>query len=92
MSIRQEISSELHKQARRNFPTRNVELKGIHDLYQADLVEMISFSKLNKGYKYILTVINCFSKFAFAVPLKSKASHEIVKALRPILHLSLIHI
>lgn len=85
MSVRQAISDELHKQARRNFPTRNVELKGIHDLYQADLVEMIPYSKLNRGYKYMLTVINCFSKFAFAIPLKSKTSNEIVRALTPIL-------
>lgn len=72
-------------QARRNFPTRNVELKGIDDLYQADLVEMIPYARTNKGYKYIMTVINCFSKFAFAVPLKTKSSDEIVSALEPIL-------
>lgn len=85
MSVRQAISDELHKQARRNFPTRNVELRGIQDLYQADLVEMIPYSKLNRGYRYMLTVINCFSKFAFAIPLKSKTSNEIVRALTPIL-------
>ena len=85
MSVREDISNELHKQIRRNFPTRHVELKGIADLYQADLVEMIPFSKLNRGYKYILTMINCFTKFAFAIPLKTKKSNEIVKALLPIL-------
>ena len=57
MDIRRNISNELHKQVRRNFPTRNVELKGLFDLYQADLVEMIPYSKLNRGYKYILTMI-----------------------------------
>lgn len=85
MNVRQAISDELHKQVRRNFPTRNVELKGLNDLYQADLVEMIPYAKLNKGYKYILTIINCFSKFAFAIPLKTKTSNEIVKAITPIL-------
>lgn len=85
MDLRKSIARELHKSARRNFPTRNVELKGINDLYQADLVEMIPFAKLNKGYKYILTMINCFSKYAFAVPLKSKSSVEVVKALSPLL-------
>lgn len=85
MSVREAISNELHKQARRNFQTRYVELKGIHDLYQADLVEMIPYSKSNKGYKYILTIINCFSKVAFAIPLKTKSSNDIVTALTPIL-------
>lgn len=83
--IRAAIANELHKQSRKNFPTRHVELKGINDLYQADLVEMTPFSKVNKGFKYILTMINCFSKYAIAIPLKSKKSDEIVSALRPIL-------
>lgn len=83
--IRAQIASELHKQSRKNFQTRYVELKGIDDLYQADLVEMIPFAAANKGYKYILTMINCFSKYAIAIPLKSKKADEVVNALNPIL-------
>jgi len=82
---RTSIARELHKQARINFPRRYVELKGISDLYQADLVEMIPFHKSNKGYKYIMTIINCFSKFAIAIPLKSKKSHEVKIALQKVL-------
>lgn len=85
MNMMEHISKELHKQARRHYPTRNVVLKGINDLYQADLVEMIEYSKSNKGYKYILTMINCFSKFAFAIPLKTKKAEEVEEALKPIL-------
>lgn len=85
MNIRDAISNELHKQVRKHFITRSVELKGLHDLYQADLVEMIPYTKINKGYKYILTMINCFSKYAFAVPMKTKSSSEVVKVLKPIL-------
>lgn len=84
-NIRARIAKELHKQSRKNFSTRYVELKGINDLYQADLVEMKPFASVNKGYKYIFTMINCFSKFAIAVPLKSKKAVEIVEALKPIL-------
>lgn len=83
--VRTLISNELHKQARVNFPRRYVELKSVTDLYQADLVEMIPFSKINKGFKYIMTVINCFTKYAFAVPLKTKTANEIVINLEPIL-------
>lgn len=84
-NVRAGIAKELHKQVRRNYPTRYVELKGINDLYQADLVEMIPFSRFNKGFKYIMTIINCFSKFAIAIPLKSKSANDIVNALEPIL-------
>lgn len=86
MNVRREIAQELHKQVRKNFPTRFVELKGLNDLYQADLVEMLPFSKVNKGYKYILVLINCFSKYAIAKPIKSKNANEIERVLKPILN------
>lgn len=85
MSIRATIAKELHAPARKRFPTRPVELKGIDDLYQADLVEMIPFARINNGYKYILTVINCFSKYAYAIPLKNKQASTIAKTIEPIL-------
>jgi Integrase core domain. len=68
---------ELHKSARKFYPRRRTIVKGISDLYQADLVEMIPYSNENDGYKYILTCINCFSKMAYCLPLKSKTSKEV---------------
>ena len=85
MDVRKAIAEELHKPARRKYVRRSVTLKGIKDLYQADLVEMQNYSKLNKGYRYILTMINCFTKFAFAIPLKDKTGVQVAKALEPIL-------
>ncbi len=85
LNIRKAIAGELHKQARVNFPRRHVEVKGINDLYQADLVEMIPFSKINKNHKYILTIINCFTKFALAIPLKCKTADAVEQALAKVL-------
>lgn len=85
MDVRKAIAEELHKQARKKYPRRKVTLKGIKDLYQADLVEMQPYAKFNKGYRYIMTMINCFTKFAFAVPLKDKTGAEVARALDPIL-------
>lgn len=48
MSVKQGITKELHKQALRNFLTRSVTLKGIDDLHQANLVELIQFSRVNR--------------------------------------------
>ena len=53
----------------------------INDVYQMDLVDMQKFAKFNNGVKYILTVIDCFSRYAFAVPLKSKKPKEIIEAM-----------
>jgi hypothetical protein len=85
MDAKAAIADELHRPARKNYPRRKVTLKGLNDLYQADLVEMQPYSKANNGYKYIMTMINCLSKFAFAVPLKTKSGEEVAKALEPIL-------
>ena len=42
-------------------------------------------SKLNKGIKYLLCVIDLFSKYAFAVPLKDKKGVSTVNAFQSIL-------
>jgi hypothetical protein len=39
----------------------------------------------NKGYKYILCVIDCFTKFAWAMALKSKTGKEVSSAMSKIL-------
>ncbi|XP_071055712.1 uncharacterized protein [Onthophagus taurus] len=79
------IVEELHRPTRRIFARRRTILKGIDDLWQADLIEMIEFARLNSGYKYILVVIDCFSKFLWTRPLKSKNSTDVTAALRSIL-------
>lgn len=76
------IVNELHRNARKNFNRRCFEMRGIDDTFQADLIEMIPYAKQNKNYKYILTVIDVFSKFAWAIPIKSKTGKEVTKAMQ----------
>ena len=45
---------------------------------------MIKYAKQNKNYKYILTVIDFFSKFSFRYPLKNKNSNEIINCFKDI--------
>lgn len=82
---KRDIAFELHRTARRNFTRRRVNVYGKNDLWQADLVEMIPYSTQNKGYKYILCVIDCYTKFAWAFPLKSKTGIEVSKTMSKIL-------
>lgn len=81
----QRVVEELHKSARRNYPRRKFLHRGIDETWQADLVDMQTHSKNNKGYNYILTVIDTFSKFAFAVPVKKKTGKDIAQAMESIL-------
>lgn len=82
---KRDIAIELHKPARKNYIRRRINVYGKNDLWQADLVEMIPYSKKNKGYKYILCVIDCFTKFAWAIPLKSKTAKEVSTAMSKLL-------
>ncbi|XP_020296359.1 uncharacterized protein LOC109861215 [Pseudomyrmex gracilis] len=68
---KQRLVEELHAPARRNFPRRRVIVRKYDDLWQADVVEMRPYSRLNRGYHYILTVIDVLSKYAWAIPLKN---------------------
>lgn len=76
------IAEELHRAARRHYARRRVITKGLDDLHQADLVEMGQYADVNSGYKYMLTIIDVYSKFAWARPLKSKTGKEVCAVIR----------
>lgn len=80
-----DVVNEICKSARINYPRRNVILKDIDDLWQADLLDMQAMSKINGGNKFILAVIDCFTKFSWAVGLKQKNKEHVCKAFESIL-------
>lgn len=82
--IKKHIVEEIHKPARINFNRRHVIIKGLFDLYQADLCEIGPYAKENDGYRYILVVINCFSKYLWAYPLKTKTGREVAEVMKKI--------
>jgi hypothetical protein len=75
----------MYKPPRNYYLRRSTETKGIDDLWQADLVEMTGVSKLNSGYRYMLTTVDTFSKYAWAVLLRDKSGGTLAKAFRVIL-------
>ena len=46
---------------------------------------MQSLSKFNKGFKYLLCVIDLFSKYAWVIPIKDKKGTSIVNAFKKII-------
>ena len=73
----QQLAEELHKPITRNFRKRRVISYGIDKIWAADLVEMQTFSKWNKGVKYLLMVIDVFSKYGWIKPLKDKKTESV---------------
>ena len=47
-------------------------MNDIDEILAADLINMQAFSKEKNGIKYLLTIIDVFSKFVWIVPLKRK--------------------
>ena len=47
-------------------------MNGIDEILVANLINMQEFSKENNGIKYLLTVIDIFSKFVWIIPLERK--------------------
>ena len=54
--------------------------QGVDDTWSADLIEMKKLSKWNKGFKYVMTIIDVFPKYAWAIPLKNKYGLTAAKA------------
>ena len=75
-------ANELLKPMRRRLDKRIVFTKQVDDIWTADLVDMPSFSRSNKGYKYLMTVIDVFSTYVWIVPLKTKTGKEDAQAFR----------
>jgi len=77
-----QLADELCKPIIKTFPKRKVYVNGIDKIWAADLVEMQAFSKFNRGFRYLLTVIDVFSKYGWMLPLKDKTGKSVAKALK----------
>ena len=71
------LSNELNKSTIQKFERKKVIVNHINEIHSTDLVDMTQYSKINKGYKYIFTNIDIFSKYVYTFPLKSKKIQDI---------------
>ena len=74
----------LHKQYNKPRTYRKTRVNKVDEQWQADLVEMREFAEVNRSYYYMLTVTDCFSRFAWIKPLKTKTGQETGKAFETI--------
>ena len=68
----QQLANELHKPIIRKFKKRKVYSSFKDNIWGVDLADMQLISKYNKGIRYLLCVIDLFSKYAWVVPLKDR--------------------
>ena len=73
----EDLSNELNKPVINKFPRKKIIVNHIDEIHSCDLVDMIKYSRVNRGYKYIFTNIDIFSKYAWSFPIKSKKISDI---------------
>ena len=81
----EQLAEELHKSIIRKFKKSKVYSAFKDNIWGVDLADMQLLSKYNKGIRFLLCVIDIFSKYAWVVPLKDKKGISIVKAFQSIL-------
>ena len=74
-----ELAEQLHKPITRNFNKRNVHSPFIDNIWDADLADMQLINKLNKGFRFLLCVIDIYIKYAWVIPLKDKKGIVLIK-------------
>ena len=81
-----QLADELHKPVIRKFKKRKVHSSFRDNIWGVDLADMQLLSKFNKEFRFLLCVIDIFSKYAWVIPLKDKKGISIVNVFQKILN------
>ena len=66
------------KPPKKNYPTNKTDVYHIDDIWSLDILDLKDYGpENNKNYRYVLVVIDNFSKFGWTIPLKNKNAHTI---------------
>ena len=81
---KKQLAYELLKPAPKRFARRPVFSPNVDSIWTGDLADFKRYADVNEDYKYILVVVDVFSRFAWARPLKLKNAHTTCAALESI--------
>ena len=80
-----QLANDLNKPIFRKFKKRKLYSSFRDNIWGVDLADMQLLSKFNKGFRFLLCVIDIFSKYALVIPLKDKKGISIVNAFQKII-------
>ena len=81
-----ELAEELHKPIIRKFEKRKVQSPFVDNIWGADLADMQLITKFHKGFRFLLCVIDIYSKYAWVISLKDKKGITVTNAFQIILY------
>ena len=80
------INEIYSKQPKRNYATNKTDVFFIDDIWSLDILDLKDYGpKNNRGYRYVLVIIDNFSKYGWTVPLKNKNAQTIKDSFENIL-------
>ena len=77
---KRELAEELQKPIIRKFNKRKIQSPFIDNIWGADLADIQLISKFNKRFRFLLCVIDIYSKYAWVILLKDKKDTTITNA------------
>ena len=85
-NIKTIINENCSKGPKKKFVTKKTDVYHIDDIWSFDNLDLKDYGpENNRGYRYVLVVINNFSKFGWTIPLKNKNAQTIKDSFENIL-------
>ena len=82
---KKEIAKEIFSPVFKKFQRIQIQTHYKDECWSIDLIDRSSFSKYNKNYKFIFTIIDNHTKYAWAIPLKDKSGKTTTTALKSLI-------
>ena len=80
------INEIYSKPPKKNYATNKTDVYYIDDIWSLDILDLKDYGpENNRGYRYVLVVIDNFSKFGWTIPLKNKNAQTIKDSFENIL-------
>ena len=83
-----EITKEIFSPVIKKFPRIQIQTHYKDECWCIDLIHRSSLSKYNKNYKFIFTIIDNHTKYAWAIPLKDKSGKSTTAAFKNLMETS----
>ena len=80
-----DLHSKFRRVVKRKFPRRRIIARFPFELFQADLIEYPKYKYQNKHFVYCLVIIDCFTRFVWTKPMKTKSGVETARTFDSIL-------
>ena len=82
MNEKKEIAKEIFSPVIKKFQRIQIQTHYKDECWSIDLIDRSSLAKYNKNYKFIFTIIDNHTKYAWAIPLKDKSGKSSTNALK----------